>query len=212
MTEEFLWRDGRLIVQPFAEVRMDFTTPVSDPPHTEDWRINPHVAPELIRLLSSVERRDFLEAHLDPSVDSIFGAPMQDDRYICKGDGERSLGTILTRDVSEISYRQRRYDDGEAKWDYRMWFTDQSGDEFALAVTDLTFRNVCDHLRDRKGWDTNRVSGRMTQFFSAPKRAVYLRIGLARGWEKHPDRCYMQVTGVYSFPDYLRGRTLGDFV
>lgn len=29
--------------------------------------------------------------------------------------------------------------------------------------------------------------------------SIYLRIGLARGWVKHPDRCYLQITGVYGF-------------
>jgi len=34
---------------------------------------------------------------------------------------------------------------------------------------------------------------------------------LARGWERYPDRCYVQITGVYSFPDYLSGRCFADF-
>lgn len=40
---------------------------------------------------------------------------------------------------------------------------------------------------------------------------VYLRIGLARGWDKLPDRCYLQITGIYTFPDYLGGREFVDF-
>ncbi len=39
---------------------------------------------------------------------------------------------------------------------------------------------------------------------------VFLRIGLARGWKKYPDRCYLQITGVYVFPDYLHGRCFAD--
>ena len=31
------------------------------------------------------------------------------------------------------------------------------------------------------------------------RQRVYLRIGLARGWDRHPDRCYLQITGVYGF-------------
>lgn len=38
-------------------------------------------------------------------------------------------------------------------------------------------------------------------------REVFLHIGLARGWKEHPDRCYLQITGIYTFPDYLEGRT-----
>jgi hypothetical protein len=40
---------------------------------------------------------------------------------------------------------------------------------------------------------------------------VALRIGLARGWERHPDRCYLQITGVYTDPDYLSGHCYADF-
>jgi hypothetical protein len=38
---------------------------------------------------------------------------------------------------------------------------------------------------------------------------------LARGftgnWRKFPDRCYLQITGIYTFPDYLKGSTFVDF-
>ena len=212
ITEEFLWKNDVLIVRPFSEVRLSFTRPVSEPPHTEDWEIDARVGPELVRFLSPEERRLFLQGHLDPGVDSIFGAPVQEDRYICKGEGERSLGTILAEGVSEVTYGQKRYEEEEAKWEYRIRFTDESGREFGPAVTDLTFRAACDHLRDRKGWEPGEVSEWLTGFLSSEKRDVYLRIGLARGWKKHPDRCYLQVTGVYSFPDYLGGKTLRDFV
>jgi hypothetical protein len=40
---------------------------------------------------------------------------------------------------------------------------------------------------------------------------LYLRIGLARGWDEQPDRCYLQITGIYTFPDYLAGKTFDDF-
>jgi hypothetical protein len=212
ITEEFLWKDGRLIVQPFAEVRLRFRKAASDPPHTEDWQIDPGIGPELIRLLTPAERCGFLEAKLDPSVASIFGAPIQEGQYICKGEGHRSLGTICPDEVMKVAYRKRSYEDGEAKREYRIWFADRSGEDFGLAITDLTFRTACDHLRDRKGWNMAKVSEWMTGYLGSPKRTVYLRIGLARGWEKHPDRCYLQATGVYSFPDYLGGKTLYDFV
>jgi hypothetical protein len=30
-------------------------------------------------------------------------------------------------------------------------------------------------------------------------------------WQKFPERCYLQITGIYTFPDYLKGRTFIDF-
>jgi len=212
ITEEYLWSGDVLVVRPFAEVRFDFKRPVSDPPHTEDWEIDTRNGPELVRFLLPEERRVFLQDHVDTSVESIFGTPVEEGRYVCKGQGKRSLGTLLARDVSEVTYGQRRYEGEETKWEYRIRFTDGSGQEFGPAVTDLTFRTACDHLRDRKGWDLGRISGWMTDFLGSPKTEVYLRIGLARGWQKHPDRCYLQVTGVYSFPDYLGGKALCDLL
>lgn len=212
ITEEYLWSGDVLVVLPFAEVRLDFERPVSDPPHTEDWEINTRFGPELVRFLLPEERQVFLQDHIDPSVESIFGTPVEEGRYVCKGQGKRSLGTILAAGIPEVTYGQRRYEGEEAKWEYRIRFTDGSGQDFAPAVTDLTFRAACDHLRDRKKWDLGRISGWMTDFLGSQKREVYLRIGLARGWEKHPDRCYLQVTGVYSFPDYLGGKSLCDLL
>jgi hypothetical protein len=212
LTAEFLWKGDLLIVRPFAEVRLSFARPISEPPHTEDWEIDTRPGLELVRILSPEEKQSFLQDHLDPSVESIFGAPIQEDRYICKGEGVRSLGTVLASRVSEVTYGQKRYEGEEAKWEYRIRFTDGSRREFSPAVTDLTFRAACDYLRDRKGWDLGRISEWMTEFLGSAGREVYLRIGLARGWEKHPDRCYLQVTGVYSFPDYLGGKALCDLL
>lgn len=43
------------------------------------------------------------------------------------------------------------------------------------------------------------------------RRECYLRLGLARHWEKYPGRFYIQITGAYRFPDYLSGRRYADF-
>ena len=40
---------------------------------------------------------------------------------------------------------------------------------------------------------------------------VYLRIGLAHGWKKFPERCYLQITGIYTFPDYLGGKNFSHY-
>jgi len=76
-------------------------------------------------------------------------------------------------------------------------------------VTDLAFRTYLDYLRDRHAVPPMSVAHRLTTILR--KNPVFLRIGLARGWERHPDRCYLQITGVYSFPDYLSGRCFADF-
>jgi ATP-dependent DNA helicase RecQ len=40
---------------------------------------------------------------------------------------------------------------------------------------------------------------------------VVLRIGLTRHWDAYPDRCFLQITGIHTFPDYLEGQTFADF-
>jgi hypothetical protein len=206
ITEGFLYSRGQLTVTPFAEVRLIFSKHVPDPPHGEDWEIDPSHRPKLIRTLSKEERQEFLRSHLDDSVGEIFGTTIEDDKYVIRGHGRRSLGTILPKRISTVSYSEKERD----KWDYRIVFTDEAEREFGLAITDLTFRAACDYLMIRKGWSPDRIGQSLQRVLN--QREVYLRIGLARGWEQYPDRCYLQVTGIYSFPDYLRGKTYRDLI
>ena len=74
-------------------------------------------------------------------------------------------------------------------------------------VTDLAWRYYCDRRRD-EGTSPQAIARALATALRS--RQVYLRIGLARGWDKFPDRCYLQITGVYTFPDYLEGRTFAD--
>jgi hypothetical protein len=80
-------------------------------------------------------------------------------------------------------------------------------------VTDLSLRYYVDALRETQHLDCNEIGHRLIQAFQQSR--VFLRIGLARNW--HPDRdqpqnrCYLQITGVYTFPDYLGGRCFADF-
>ena len=40
---------------------------------------------------------------------------------------------------------------------------------------------------------------------------IYLRLGLTRPWGD-PEYCWTQVTGIYTFPDYLEGSTFAHFI
>ncbi len=136
---------------------------------------------------------------------AIFEQPIQRDVgcYVIDGQGPRSLGTIQPRSLGKASYEQR-----EGKWDYRLEFTDGSGATYRLKITDLAFRYYCDSQR-KGGRAPDGISAQLTATFNAS--TVYLRIGLARGWEKYPERCYLQITGIHTFPDYLDGKTFADF-
>ena len=82
------------------------------------------------------------------------------------------------------------------RWDYRLRFRDGTGEVYQLAVVDLAYRAQLDALRD-SGMPPHAVAAAMRDGLRGQR--VYLRVGLARGWAKHPDRCYLQLTGVYGF-------------
>lgn len=204
ITEGWLCRGSDVIVRPFAVVEFDLQQKKPQPPHTEDQIMSPAWRAQKARLQPG-QQQTLLTAIEDPSVAGIFGATIHHDQgwYLLRGEGKRSLGTV--RPVCPEIFHAGRANGG---WDYRVGFGDASGAFYRLAVTDLAFRYYLDHLR-------------LAEQLSAPAAAaalgerlrnaeVFLRIGLARGWEMHPDRCYLQITGVYSFPDYLGGRCFLD--
>ena len=90
-----------------------------------------------------------------------------------------------------------------------MVFSDRTGQRYRLAVTDLTFRTFLDYLHNHERMQPKRAAQWLAT--TLQRADVFLRIGLARKWSKFPDRCYLQITGVYSFPDYLDGRCFADF-
>jgi hypothetical protein len=209
LMNDWLYSGAQVTVRPFAIVELDLLENKPDPPHTEDWIINPsHKV--FKRMLTPVEGEAFLAKIVDASVASIFGTaicqsadPQDHGYYLMQGTGTRSLGTIRPQRVWQVQYRL--FDNG---WDYRIAFTDSTGQRYRLAVTDLAFRYYLDSIRVRKGIPADQaaasIAGMLAQY------RCWLRIGLARGWQKHPDRCYLQVTGIHTFPDYLNGQCFAD--
>jgi hypothetical protein len=203
--ERTLYSQGHPIIFPFALVEYYLLHPHPQPPHTEDYRYNPNTV-KLIGQLDEDRKRILLEKTLYKSVKAIFEVPIHSDVgfYVMDGEGPRSLGTNKPRKIIKAIYEQ----DTEGKWRYRLGFIDGDEETFWLTVTDLAWRYYCDH-RCREGDDLREISSHLSSFLKSA--SVYLRIGLARGWEKFPDRCFIQITGVYSFPDYLEGRIFADF-
>lgn len=204
-TEDWLFRDGRAVVRPFAAIEVDLDRHIPHPPHTEDWLVRP--GPAVARgQVAPGDRQKFLDRITDPDLNGIFGTRVHQENgwWVEAGQGTRSLGTVKAR-LWEVFHRAK---DGGG-WDYRLVFTDASGQRYRLAVTDLAFRYFVDYKRQ-----VDEVSG--VGPADAVSRAlkgteVYLRLGLARNWPKFPERCYLQVNGIYSFPDYLGGKCFSDF-
>jgi len=205
ISEEWLKTSRQGIIRPFAKFEFDLIENKSHPPHTEDWIISPNY---LVNhgSLTIKEQQDLLKKTEFMDVESIFDTTVYQEPgwYIKLSQGKRSLGTIRPKLICEISYNLKNED----KWDYRITFIDQNENRYRLAVTDLAFRYFLDVSRLYKKISPSEISQLLTNRLQ--KSSVYLRIGLARGWEKYPDRCYLQITGVYSFPDYLCGHCFAD--
>jgi hypothetical protein len=207
LTESWLYpRTG--IIRPLAVVELDLLKHNPGKPHGEDWLVEPRLR-IVQELLTPDERAAFLATIEDAAVREIFGTELCFERgwFVRSGEGERSLGTVLVASLDEVVYRQRS---DLGKWEYRIGFHDASGEPYRLAVTDLAFRLHLDALRD-KGAPPPRAAHIVGDALRSAAR-VYLRIGLARGWGDYPERCYLQVTGVYSFPDYLEGKCFADYM
>lgn len=188
--------EGNQIIKPFAEVEFDFLHPLPKPPHTEDWEINTIYKPRLIKNLSEDERKVFLEEVLDGSVKEIFGAVIHENRYINPWEGERSLGTVKVKEVLDVNYSMKE----EGKYKYRLKFLDVAGDAYDLPVTDCAFRRYCDHERIQNQKSMGLIGAELQRRFNQSK--VYLRVGLARPFPEKYYRCYLQISGLYTFPDY----------
>ena len=208
IAEWFLRKDEHLVIRPFAVVEFDFLRPVPEAPHTEDWEIDRFHRKLITAQLPEEKKLRLLEKTQSDSVAEIFGAEIHDDRgyYVKTREGDRSLGTVRPAELTHLIYEPR--DSG--KWDYRIVFKDQAAQTYRLAVTDLTYRHYLDYSRAQLNYPLDELIPRLTQLFN--QRTTFLRIGLARHWDEFPDRCHLQITGIYTFPDYLDGRTFADLV
>ncbi len=202
--ESSLYSRGRLIVFPFAVVAFNLQKQISQPPHTEDWCHDP-TSVSFIKRLNDEQKREILEKSLFRDVATLFQVPILagPGHYVMAGQGLRSLGTVRPKQRLEAIYEQR-----ENEWKPRVVFVDAGNATYRLTVTDLCWRYYCDY-QCKAGHSGEEISAVLTKKLRASQ--VYLRIGLARGWDKYPDRCYVQVTGIYTFPDILEGKTMADF-
>ncbi len=190
-------------IKPFSLITLNFGNTKQDPPHTEDRYIDPNDV-VFQRNLLEVEKLQLLEDIFDSSVIEIFNAPIisagdQNAFYVQKGTGNRSLGTIRPGKIIEFIYCH--YPNG---WDYRLTFNDKTKAQYTIKIVDLTFQTYLNNLRITQEWTCERIEHHVLKKI-LNRDDVFFRIGLARGWDKFPKRCYLQISGIYTFPDYLNG-------
>lgn len=204
--EVSLYADGTPIVFPFAIVEYDLVEHTPQPPHTEDHLFDPAAVRGCGRL-DRARCREFLFQQRFPTVYAIFEQPIHTDAgtYLADGRGPRSLGTIRLESPLTVTIDE----DAGHNLKPRIAFVDASGTVYRLAVTDLAWRYYAEYIRTSQRLASSTIAAALQS--ALQHKEIFLRIGLARGWSQHPDRCYLQVTGIHTFPDYLDGRTFADF-
>lgn len=203
ISENSLYIAGEPVLYPFALVELDLHDPTPQPPHTEDHRF---VEGTISYVRKVHSREKVLEWSLFESVSAIFEQTIHDDfgYYVMDCQGPRSLGTIRPSSIQRVIYEPGE----DGNWDYRLVFSDRFGNDFRLKITDLTWQYYCQSIRGPE-LSPAQIARKLTQ--TLRKHKVYIRIGLARGWKKFPERCYLQVTGIFTFPDHLDGKIFADF-
>lgn len=207
--ENHLYQENKVIVRPKAKLKM-YLEPKRfiKPPHTEDHHWTKWEQIELIEFLSSENWNVFLQNTMSPSANAIFEGNLQENKYSLPNTGKYSLGTIKPDAITSFSYNSQF-----GSWSYRLSFIDASGEQFSnISITDLALRYYVDYLRERKNFTPYDISRRLFQTFT--ENEIWLRLGLGRPFKKdaHTNaRCYLQVNGIYTFPDYLEGKCFADF-
>jgi hypothetical protein len=176
------------ILRPFAVVELELIQPSPDlvPPHTEDWEVE--LAYRYCHDLSSTERFELLHTITSSHVQSVFGSELRRDEtgrrwWMPQGSGTRSLGTIHLRRVENVMFRITPHGKGI----YRIQFEDEAGVSFQLPVTDLAFRMYLDSLLVGDGLSAGEAAQEVRRDLTSASD-VFLRLGLSRFWEEHPDR------------------------
>ena len=201
--ETSLVKDGKPVIFPFALVEFDFLSPRPEPPHTEDYF---YISSSPVFIQRVANSQKVLDWSVFEMLEDIFEQPVLTDAgfSVMDGQGPRSVGTIRPKNIEKIIYESGL----EGTWDYRIEFTDSLGMRYRLKITDLTWHYYCNNQRGEFS-NPDACSAEMARMLNGKK--VYLRIGLSRGWKKFPERCFLQVNGIHTFPDYLDGKTFVDF-
>ena len=200
-----LYQDYQVVVRPRARITFDLEPCPVEAPHVEDWQINP--SPLVLEgIWGGPDWEATLRKGAFDSVESIFEGHLQESRWVLPGAPTRSLGTLAGVQIDQVALVDR-----ESKLECRLYFTDRTDTRYRnIAVTDLTFRVFSDFEAKQESGST-KAARKITQWLQ--KRRVYLRLGLTRPWAQPGARpvCWMQVTAIHTFPDYLGGRTFPDF-
>lgn len=193
--------EQRVIVRHGAKVEFDLFPVDTLPPHIEDMRFDPTLITGK-GLCSASEWESALRTNSFEAVEDIYEDFLQDRKWVMPGAQTRSIATLSGSRIVDVELTP-----GGIK--PRITFVDRSGCEFTRPSSDLTLWDRCRSLVRSRGHSLTKVETELVSLLQNADR-LYLRLGLARSWERD-NKCWLQVTGVYTFPDYLDGKCFDDF-
>lgn len=206
--KKHLYISEKLVIRPRAKIKFDFHRVSVKPPHIEDLGFDPNsIVYEGI--CTDAEWEQVLQDSSFSTVDDIYDGLLQEHRWVEPGANTRSIGTL-----SQVRITAAKLPEWSGKLKYKLSFTNNTGFPYDnIPVSDLAFREFSYTEVKKRNCSPATVSEQITSLIKSADR-LYLRLGLARPWIK-PDTgrlgCWMQVTGIYTFPDYLEGKSFADF-
>jgi len=204
--QNWLFSEKRLIVRPRAKVEFNLHLVAIEPPHIEDRGFDPnHIVDK--GLCSSTEWENILNADSYDEIERAYDGRLQNHRWVRPGAQTKSLITLSKPQIQNIQLTEHSIKP-------RLTFNDAKGHLFDdCPVNDRALWNFCYSAVKKHKRSREEVASKILRSFQNSDR-VYFRLGLARPYrisELHEPRCYLQINGVYTFPDYLRGKSYADF-
>lgn len=206
--QEHLYIKGELAIRPRAKVIFDFHQVPIKPPHIENLGFDPDSI-EYLGLYTDSEWEGVLQASSFSTVENIYDGLLREHRWVEPDVNVRSLGTVSEVQIEKIEFEPLKI---PGHYKPRLTFRDRTDWTFPLPVSDLSFRTFANYEIRRLGSALAASTRMLTMLRSASR--LYLRIGLPGPW-LNPNTgkvgSWMQVTGIYTFPDYLEGKSFADF-
>jgi len=204
--KDLLYYKSQLIVRPGAKVEFDFHPVKVELPHVEDHGFDPnHIVSK--GFCSSTEWEDILRNSSYSTVEAIYDGLLEEHKWVRPGANTKSIATLARPVIADMEL-------SETSVKPRLRFKDNTGHVFDCPTSDLTLWNLCYSSIKRQRREREELSSEIIGLWQSAD-CIYLRLGLARPFRisaSSEPRCYLQVTGVYSFPDYLKGKSFADFL
>jgi len=193
------------IIKPFTKIIVEVMRNKGNPrPHDEDTYI--YQAYKIIEEeIPDSEKIELLTATCFASIEDIFETEILGHTYLLEGTGKRSLGTIEAVSAEFHTYVESS-EHGRPEIRGQLIITDKTNTIYTLPITDLHYWAYIQHKFPDPGTvDRDELRHFNTTLSASISEAdtIYLRIGLGRPVAKQQNSMYLQVTGIYSFPDYL---------